>query len=96
VTLRVKTVGDPAAYANPIRQMVHDRDSTLAVFDARTMQAHLSNALILPRMGALMFSLCGGMGLLISIMGLYGVVSFAVARRTKEIGIRMALGAARS
>jgi predicted permease len=95
VTLLVKTAGDPAAYANPIRQMVHDRDRSLAVFDVRTMPVHLRNALILPRMGALMFGLCGGMGLLISIVGLYGVVSFAVARRTREIGIRMALGAAR-
>ena len=96
VTLLVKTKGEPAAYANAVRQAARGLDSALAIFDVRTMETHLRNALILPRMGAAMFGLCGAMALLISIVGLYGVVSFAVARRTKEIGIRMALGAARS
>jgi predicted permease len=96
VTLLVKTKGDPAAYANTVRQVTHGLDSSIAIFDVRTMETHLRNALILPRMAAAMFGLCGATALLISIIGLYGVVSFAVARRTREIGIRMALGAARS
>jgi predicted permease len=96
VTLLVKTSGDPASYANAVRHVMHSLDSALAVYDVRTMETHLRNALILPRMAALMFGLCGAMGLAISIVGLYGVVSFAVARRTREIGIRIALGAARS
>ena len=96
VTLLVKTKGDPAAYANTVRQVTRGLDSSLAIFDVRTMETHLRNALILPRMAAAMFGSCGATALLISIIGLYGVVSFAVARRTREIGIRMALGAARS
>jgi macrolide transport system ATP-binding/permease protein len=96
VTLLVRAQGDPAAYANSVRQVMRGLDSALPIFDVRTMATHLKNALILPRMGAVMFGLCGAMALSISIVGLYGVVSFAVARRTKEIGIRMALGAARS
>jgi predicted permease len=96
VTLLVNTRGDPAAYTNAVRRVVHGLDSALAIFNVQTMESHLSNALILPRLGAVMFGLCGAIGLAISIVGLYGVVSFAVARRTKEIGIRMALGAARS
>ncbi len=95
MTLLVDTRGDPAAYTNAVRHVVHGLDGALAIFDVQTMESHLSNALILPRVGAVMFGLCGAMGLAISIVGLYGVVSFAVARRTKEIGIRMALGAAR-
>ena len=86
VTLLVKTKSDPATYANAVRQVTRALDSSLAIFDVRTMETHLRNALILPRMGAAMFGLCGAMALLISIVGLYGVVSFAVARRTKEIG----------
>jgi len=96
VTLLVKTTANPASYTQSVLQVMHGLDRALAVFDVRTMQTHLKNALVLPRIGAVMFGLCGAMGLAISIVGLYGVVSFAVARRTKEIGIRMALGAARA
>jgi ABC-type antimicrobial peptide transport system permease subunit len=78
-----------------VLETIRNIDPTLAVFDVRTLDAQLSQALFLPRVAALLFGLAGVMGLLISIVGLYGVISFAVARQTKEIGIRMALGAQR-
>jgi ABC-type antimicrobial peptide transport system permease subunit len=96
VTLLIKTKNDPASYANAARGIVRELDPAMAVFDVRTMETHLTDALILPRMGSVMLGMCGFMGLLISSVGLYGVVSFVVARRTREIGIRMALGARRS
>ena len=61
----------------------------------RLTDAQVSQALFVPRAAAYLFGLAGFMGLLIAIVGIYGVISFAVARRTQEIGIRMALGARR-
>ncbi len=95
ISLVLRTRGEPAAYAPPMRQVFRLIDPALAVFDVRTMQAQLDQALFLPRAAALLFGFAGFMGLLISTVGIYGVISFGVARRTKEIGIRMALGARR-
>jgi predicted permease len=95
ITLVLRTRGNPAAYAPLVRQTIRDIDPALAVFDVRTMDAHLSRALFLPRAAAFLFGLAGFMGLLIATVGIYGVISFAVARQTREIGIRMALGARR-
>jgi predicted permease len=96
ITLVLRTRGNPAGYASQVRQMIRGIDPTLALFDMRTMDTHLSQALFLPRAAAFLFGIAGCMGLLISTIGIYGVISFAVARRTKEIGIRMALGARRA
>ena len=96
LTLLLRTKGDPAPLASSARSLIHGIEPALTVFDVRTLQTHLDNALLFPRLAALTFGLCGLMGLLISTIGIYGVVSFGVARRTKEIGIRMALGAQRS
>ncbi len=96
LTLVVKTEGPPANWIAAVKREVTALDPTLAVFDVKTMRAHLRNAMLLPRLAALMLGLCGGMGLLIATIGLYGVISFSVVRRTKEIGIRMALGARQS
>ena len=96
ITLVLRTRDDPASYAPRVRRMIQGIDPTLAVFNVRTMEAHLSQALFLPRAAAFLFGLAGFMGLLISTIGLYGVISFVVARQTKEIGIRMALGARRT
>jgi predicted permease len=95
ITLVVRTSGDPAGYVQDVRRRIHDLDPTLPLFDVRTMETHLSEAMYFPRVTALMFGLAGVMGLLIATIGIYGVVSFGVARQAKEIGIRIALGATR-
>jgi len=96
VTLGVRTRGDAAALTSAVRGQIQTLDPSLALFDVRTMRTHLERALFLPRLAALMFGLCGAVALVISTIGLYGVVSFSVAQRTREIGIRMALGAERA
>lgn len=96
ITLVLRTSGNPAAYAPPVRRTIRNIDPTLAVFDVRTMDAQISQAMFLPRATAFLFGFAGLMGLLIATVGIYGVISFAVARQTREIGIRMALGAERA
>ena len=95
ITLALRTRGDPAKYAAPVRNMIGKIEPTLAVFNVRTMDEQISKALFLPRVSAALFGLAGLMGLLISTVGIYGVISFSVARQTKDIGIRVALGAGR-
>ncbi|MDP9222612.1 MAG: ABC transporter permease [Actinomycetota bacterium] len=95
ISLVLRTRRNPAGYAPLVRQTIRKIDPTLALFDVRTMETQLSQALILPRAAAFLFGFAGLMGLLISTVGIYGVVSFGVARQTREIGIRMALGARR-
>ena len=95
MTLVLRTRGNPAGYAPLVRLAIRNIDPALAVFDVRTMDTQLAQALFLPRATALLFGLAGLMGLLISTVGIYGVVSFSVARQTREIGVRMAMGARR-
>jgi macrolide transport system ATP-binding/permease protein len=95
MTLAIRTLGNPAAYVATVRQTIGKIDPALAVFDVRTMDAQIWKAMFLPRVSATLFGLAGLMGLLISTVGIYGVISFSVARQTKDIGIRVALGAQR-
>lgn len=93
ITLLLKTKGDPGSYITPVREMLHSSFAGIALLNFETLQAHLDEVLILPRIAALIFGACGCMGLILSAIGIFGVVSFSVAGRTKEIGVRMALGA---
>ena len=65
----------------------------MAVFDVRSMDSHVESALLAPRLTWALSSAAGLIGLALALIGIYGVVSFAVARRRKELGIRMAVGA---
>ena len=96
LTLLARTRGNPAGFASELSAAVRMADRGLALFDIRTMERQISDALLLQRAGAFLFGLAGAMGLMIAATGLYGLISFVVAGQSKEFGIRMALGARRS
>ena len=95
IGLRAQGV-NPLSLTSAVRNQVYSLDSSLAIAEIRTMEEVISRAESRPRFLTLLLSLFSGVALAIAAVGIYGVISFAVARRTKEFGLRMCLGAQRA
>jgi ABC-type antimicrobial peptide transport system permease subunit len=89
----VRTTGDPEALVAAVRAEVHKLAASLPLYEARTMEAQLDRALANDRMIASLSLVFGMLATLLAMIGLYGVMSYTVARRTREIGVRVAFGA---
>jgi ABC-type antimicrobial peptide transport system permease subunit len=91
--IEIRTVGDPTSVTGEVRQAIHQIDSNLPITNVTTLAAQVSNSMGPQRLISALTGFFGIVGLALACVGLYGIMAYSVARRTHELGVRMALGA---
>jgi putative ABC transport system permease protein len=89
----VRTTGEPMTALAAARRVIHELDASLAIRDVKTMAAVLDTAVAPARWSSVLLGTFAGVALVIAVLGVFGVLSFLVTQRTRELGIRIALGA---